>query len=400
MAEYKVKWFASEMQGAPSLGDTADGALAALLKAVLVTGFGTLTINALSFDAANGWAVATFSGGHKYLQNSVIQVDGVSPAAYNGEHRVMQVSTTQVWFEIDGGNPGAAGSGAAMTMKVAPLGWTITHESSDGKIFIVRPTDVSASGNVSLRIDNSAWSGWTGPNVASFPMYFAKVAMVEDVVDINTYTTIYDHRWPCTGRYSDKRWDLIGDSQLFYFIPAFGIPNQQACYLFGYIKSLRPGDRYHAVLDFYASNNPTQSGSWSWSYTGNVAYGDTFGVFGDSSQRVMARPYHQMFGVTSFSLRGLFSLFGTGLNVPNAPDNGFYVSTDPIMVMESGNHLRGYMPGLVNPYGSISSWNRKNFGNLPALPGKLVRFIYVQRATDLVIYPATMCGFDISGPWR
>lgn len=54
MAEYKVKWFASEMQGAPSLGDTADGALAALLKAVLVTGFGTLTINALSFDAAKG----------------------------------------------------------------------------------------------------------------------------------------------------------------------------------------------------------------------------------------------------------------------------------------------------------------------------------------------------------
>ena len=48
MAEYKVKWFASEMQGAPSLGDTAEGALTALLKAVLVTGFGTLTINALA----------------------------------------------------------------------------------------------------------------------------------------------------------------------------------------------------------------------------------------------------------------------------------------------------------------------------------------------------------------
>ncbi len=58
MAEYKVKWFASEMQGAPSLGDTAEGALAALLKAVLVTGFGTLTINALAFDTAKGWAVA------------------------------------------------------------------------------------------------------------------------------------------------------------------------------------------------------------------------------------------------------------------------------------------------------------------------------------------------------
>ena len=156
MAEYKVKWFASEMQGAPSLGDTAEGALAAL-----VTGFGTLTINSLAFDTAKGWAVATFTGGHAYLQESVIQVEGVSPAAYNGEHRVMQVTATQVWFEIDGGNPGAPGTGAAMTMKVAPLGWTITHESGDGKIFIVRPTNVSESGNVSLRIDNTAFSGCT-----------------------------------------------------------------------------------------------------------------------------------------------------------------------------------------------------------------------------------------------
>ncbi|HHP5490688.1 TPA: hypothetical protein ACSCYS_001015 [Aeromonas veronii] len=400
MTAYPVKWFSSEMQGAPSLGDTADGALAALLKAVLVTGFGTLTINALSFDAAKGWAVATFSGGHAYQQDSVIQVDGVSPAAYNGEHRVMQITATQVWFELDGGDPGAPGNGAAMTMKVAPLGWTITHESADGKIFIVRPTNVSESGNVSLRIDNSAWSGWTGPNVGSYPMYLAKVAMIEDVVGINSYTTIYEHRWPCTGRYSDKRWDLIGDSQLFYFIPAFANFNQQACYPFGYIKSLRPGDRYHAVMDFYASSNPGASLSWSWTYGAGVLYGDTFGAFNDSSQRVLARPYHQLFGTTSFSLCGLFPLFGSGVSVPNGPDNGFYVSTDPIMVLENGSHLRGYMPGLVNPYGSIPGWNRKNFGNLPALPGKLVRFIFVQRNVNIFANPATMVGFDIVGPWR
>lgn len=402
MAAYPVKWFSSDMQGAPSLGDDKDGALAALLKAVLVTGFGTLTISALSFDAANGWAVATFSGSHAYLQDSVVQVEGVSPAAYNGEHRVMQVSSNQVWFEIDGGDPGAAGSGAGMTMKVAPLGWTITHESADGKIFIVRPTNVSESGNVSLRIDNTAFSGWTNSST-QYPWYLSKVTMVEDVVNLNSYTEIYDHRWPATGRYSDKRWDLIGDSQLFYFIPAFGAYNQQACYPFGYIRSVRPGDRYHAIMDVYAALNPQIAGyAWSWSYTGGTAtsYGDTFGKFGDSSQRVIARPYHQLFGYITFSLRGLFSLFGTGINVPNGPDNGFYVSTDPIMVMEAGNNLRGYIPGLVNPYGSISTWNRKNFKNLPALQGKMVRFIHIQRDTNLSANAPTMCGFDIVGPWR
>ncbi|MFM5537009.1 hypothetical protein ACET8U_06795 [Aeromonas veronii] len=397
MADYPVKWYSSDMQGAPSLGDTADGALAALLKAVLVTGFGSLSINALAFDPANGFAVATFNAGHKYLQDSVIRVAGVSPAAYNGDHRVMKVSTTQVWFELDNGNPGSAGNGAAMTMMVAPLGWTITHESGDGKIFIVRPTDVSASGNVSLRIDNSAFSGWTG---TSYPWYLAKVTMVEDVTDLNTYTEIYDHRWPCTGRYSDKRWDVIGDSQLFYFIPAFAHRSQQSCYPFGYMKSVRPGDRYHAVLGHYGTKS-TNDPYWGWApYGSSSNFGSYFGALNNSSHRVIARPYHQLFGTTGFSLRGLFSLFGSGLSVPNGPDNGFYVSTDPIMVLESGNHLRGYMPGLVNPYGSISGWDRKNFGNLPALPGKMVRFIHISRDQDQNNVPATMCGFDLTGPWR
>ena len=79
---FPVKWYASNMQGAPSLGDTSAGALTALLKAVLVTGFGTLTINSLVWDATEGAAKATISGGHAYLQDSVIEVGGASPAAW------------------------------------------------------------------------------------------------------------------------------------------------------------------------------------------------------------------------------------------------------------------------------------------------------------------------------
>ncbi|UUI59225.1 hypothetical protein [Aeromonas salmonicida] len=396
---YPVKWYASEMQGAPNLGDTADGALSALLKAVMVTGFGTLTINALAWDAAKGWAVATFSGGHAYLQDSVIEVGGVSPAAYNGEHRVMQVSSTQVWFELDAGDPGASGSGAAMTMKVAPLGWTITYESGDGKVLIIRPTNVSESGNVSLRIDNSAYSGWSG---ATYPAYLAKVALVEDVVDINSYTLIYEHRWPATKRYSNGRWDLIGDSQIFYFLPAYAAGNYQFMYSFGYIKSLRSGDRYHAVLNHYPTTNANdQSRNWANGSSSWTSWGNPYPTCDNSSYRVIARPYHQLFGVSNWSIKGLFARFGIGLNVPNGPDNGFYLSIDPIMVLEAGSQLRGYQPGLIVPYGTVAAWDRKNFGNLPALPGKLVRFIRVGYAEDNNIAgQTTMMGFDLTGPWR
>lgn len=397
---YPVKWYASQMQGAPSLGDTADGALAALLKAVLVTGFGTLTLNSLVWDATEGAAKATIAAGHAYLPDSVVEVSGASPAAYNGEHRVKKVSTTEVWIELDGGNPGSAASGA-MTMKVAPLGWTQTHESADGKVATYRPTDVSASGNVSLRVDNSAFSGWTGTNGSTH--YLAKVALVEDVVDINNYTTIYEHRWPATQRYSAKTWDLIGDPQLFYWMPAFGASSYQVIYCFGYLKSVRPGDRYHAVLLHYYSTNAAD-GNIIWNSrdgTNPNYWGTGLTLFNNTTQRAIARPYHQLFGTTAWWLKGLFTVFGSGLNVPNGPDNAFYVSTDPVMVLETGNHLRGYMPGLICPYADVGAWDRKNFANMPAIPNKIVRFIrLLYQQSVFGADPRSMVGFDLVGPWR
>ncbi|MDH1847575.1 hypothetical protein N5D99_22245 [Aeromonas caviae] len=394
MATFPVKWYASDMQGAPNLGDTAAGALAALLKAVLVTGFGTLTVNSLVWDATENAAKATIAAGHAYKQDSVIEVGGASPAAYNGEHRVKKVSTTEVWFELDGGNPGIA-AGGTLTMKVAPLGWTLTHESADGMVAIYRPTDVSASGNVSLRIDNTAFSGWTASNW----MYLAKAQLVEDVVDINTFTTIYEHRWPATKRYSDGRWDLIGDPQLFYFLPAFAGQNYQAMFAFGYLKSVRPGDRYHAILMHYSTTNTSDSARrWDQSGGSYYVYSNAL-AFEDSGHRVMARPYHQLFGTVGWWIKGLFGRFGNGISVPNGPDNGFYISTDPVMVMETNNHLRGYLPGLVCPFGSINAWHRKNFGNLPALPGKLTRFVFAA-FNEYTSNGPTMVGFDLIGPWR
>ena len=396
---FPVKWYASQMQGAPSLGDTTAGALTALLKAVLVTGFGTLTLNSLVWDATEGAAKATFSGGHAYLQDSVIEVAGVSPGGYNGEHRIKKVSSTEVWFELDAGNPGMAGSGATMTMKVAPLGWTLTHESGDGMVAIYRPTNVSESGNVSLRIDNTAFSGWTG---ATYLGYLAKVALVEDVVDINNYTLIQEQRWPATGRYSDKRWDFIGDSQLFYFLPAYATANYQSLFVFGYIKSVRPGDRYHAVLMYYSSNNAEDlNRRWNLGVGQSfTSYGTQGLAFDDTGYRILARPYSQLFGTVAWWLKGLFPRFGTGINVPNAPDNGFYLSTDPVMVLETGNQLRGYLPGIICPYGTISVWYRKNFSNMPALPNKIVRFVGATWTEATSNGGPIMAGFDLTGPWR
>lgn len=222
-------------------------------------------------------------------------------------------------------------------------------------------------------------------------------------MDINTYTTIYEHRWPATQRYTAKIWDLIGDQQLFYWLPSIGHYNFQTVYCAGYLRSIRPGDRYHAVICHYASTNPADQ-NVSWANRENMSpnnWGTPLTTFDNSGQRAIARPYHQLFGATSWWLKGLFGRFGSGLSLPNGSDNGFYFSTDPCMVLETGNHLRGYMPGLIVPYGDITAWHRKNFSDLPALPGKKLRFIRgLYQANVYQSDPRSLIGFDITGPWR
>jgi len=100
-------------------------------------------------------------------------------------------------------------------------------------------------------------------------------------------------------------------------------------------------------------------------------------------------------------MKGIFPRMGTGFNTPNAPDNGLYMSTDPVMVMESGSHLRGYLPGLIVPFATVAGWDRKNFADLPALPGKIVRFIQLGYAhSQQTAGQVTLVGFDLTGPWR
>lgn len=195
---------------------------------------------------------------------------------------------------------------------------------------------------------------------------------------------------------------LIGDPQLFYFLPAYAAGNYQSLFAFGYIKSVRPGDRYHALLMHYSSTSADDTGRRWNSGAGQSAtsYGTQGLAFDDSSLRVLARPYSQLFGTAAWWLKGMFARFGTGMNAPDAPDNAFYMSTDPIMLMEAGNHLRGYLPGIICPFGTLTPWYRKNFSNLPALPNKIVRFVGATWTESTANGGPTMAGFDLTGPWR
>lgn len=396
---FPVKWYSNAMQGAPSLGDTAPGALAALLKACLITGFGNLTVSSLAWDAAMGCAVATIDNGHSYLPESVIAISGASPAAYNGEHRVKQVNATKVWFELDGGNPGSSATGT-ISIKIPGLGWTLLAESADGQTMIIRSPESVDQYPVCYHIDNTAFSGWTN---GTLNYYFAKVSMVEDVQDLTTYTLISTQAWPATKRYSDGRWDLIGDKLLFYFIPAYAARNARSCIPVGYINSVRAGDRYHAVLGGIPNNIGATVG-YSWaapqSYSPSNIHND-FIIHSSTNSRVLARAHSQLFGAISWVTVGLFARMGAGLAVPNPADNGFYLAKEPTMVLEGGDTMRGSLPGLINPYGDIAAYDGKTFSNLPLMGGRSVRFLRATYAVSAYTgVSVSLVGFDITGPWR
>lgn len=393
---YPVKWFSGDMEGAPALSSgvagaahtTNPGSLIALLKAVLVTGFGLKAVSTLTYDNQSSTITATVAAGHKYLVDQVIEISGAVESGFNGEFRVLSVTSTNIVMGIDNGAPSSSSATGSISIKTPSLGWAVEFEDSANYKIIFKRTDPNST-PLRLYIDNSAWTSWNN-NYG----YLAKISIIENPTDINTFTTVYEGRWPCSHSYGTPGWGVVGDSSLFYFLPAYGIANTRGCYFFGDINSVRPGDNYHCIFATYPLLVNTSAADWNTAT--DAYYNDVLG-FGVSANRVIARSYHQLPGSVAISWKGLNSYFGEGMSFPNPADNGFYLGTSPVPVFDDLSY-RGDLPGVVVPYSSPVSYDKKNIIDLPASNGGMIRLIMANRQAAGG-YPR-LIGFDIKGPWR
>ena len=139
-----VKYYANTMQGAPQL--TNDwGCMTALLDAVLVTGFNLKTIETLT--SAAGVATASIPAGHLYWVGQVLAISGADQNEYNGEVRVIAVTTSTFTYAITG-TPVSPATGASITSKVAPLGWEIAFTATNKRAYRSSPlTDADKETN-------------------------------------------------------------------------------------------------------------------------------------------------------------------------------------------------------------------------------------------------------------
>ena len=402
---YQVKWFSSEMEGAPNMGQTvAVNQLIPVLRAFLVTGFGLKTADSMTYEPATQQGLITISSGHKYLVDSVITVSGANEAGYPGEHRVTWVSATQLKVEMPTAPTVTAATGT-ITVKVAPLGWQVLAEDAVNNRIIFASTDPAANG-LALLVDNGAWTdngAWNSGQASGVYGIRAKCSAVSNVADINTYTVeAGPFPWPASHRYAESTWYAVGDARLFHFLPKFMSWNYRGWFMWGEGVSVRPGDKYMTMINHIPNWGAiTNNSQWD-----SLAYG--YGKYTDlacldgTSGKVMARDYHQSPGSVPFRLAAssLSNRIGKGLLYPNRSDNGIYIQSNPVMVIVDGPDFRGYMPGIRNPLSYSLGMDKTVSKNLPNMPGKSLLNLLIAGESYPSSSVQTMVCFDIIGPWR
>lgn len=147
---YPVKWITHSMRGAPPISGTA-GTFIAALDAFLNTGWGSA--NAISVSVSGGVGTAVFPEGVFFDDRAIVLFANVTtPAALNGEARVLSHTSNSITFETNAPD-GVATTGSTITCRYAPVGnWSKPFTGVNKAVF--RSTDVQSYGHY-LRLDDS-----------------------------------------------------------------------------------------------------------------------------------------------------------------------------------------------------------------------------------------------------
>jgi hypothetical protein len=411
-----VKFFHSAMPAAPQVTNVW-GSLTAMLDAVLINGFGQVTIDSLT--VAGNVATAQVSTGHPFTIDQVVMVGGAAQGVFNGEHRVTARTVNSFSFALTGAPASASGS---MTAKVAPLNFEIAFTGTNKRAY--RSKNVQSPKNMLLINDgikvpdyDTNWAKW------------ANVGIVSSMSDIDTITGMqapFDppnpnynwesvvanqwgwHKW-YFGRNSggddrggdggggSRSWVLVGDDRMFYLFMSWNLNGNfgRAAYCFGDIESFRSGDVTHTVL----CADDTESSTDYFTYPGErCQYG--FPRNGQLTGKVLLRSHTQIGVPARWSTVGTIMDVSGGISgavpFPNAADYSLLAISN-VMVRQSDGNIRGTLPGMLylpqnHPYPDLTV-----IDTLTNLPGRKVVLVDSQYNAERA---GAMTAFDITGPWR
>lgn len=385
-----VKYFHSELPGAPVLSGTA-GSLLAVLDACLVNGWGLLTAQSVSVVAEV--CTLTFATAHAFEPLTVAVVAGAGTAAINGEQRVTVTSTNSISFSAPGVPDGPVSG--TITAKIAPAGWVKTFSDTDKSAYKSAAPD--ASGCVA-RIDDRSGR-------------FARLRAFKSMTDVDTGVgpTPMDAQ-VSGGLYilksdlsntASRRWVVVASDRFVHLAiaPSGTYVVDYDSVAFGDFPSLKSGDAYNFVVvgDIYDMSGSTSPGTYNALHFGQ-----------SSSGAYIVCSYTQIGGAVPASLykpgfvSGNFSGAQVGGSFPVGPNpiNGG-VEICPTMLLEgnlNGNR-RGEIPGLYGiPHALGASFDSKD-QLVPAvgLPGHVLIALRIggyQAASS-----SGRFALDVTGPW-
>lgn len=223
----------------------------------MIEGFGEVILSSLTIDSS-GIATAT-SSNHGYNKiHTVILIAGADQEAANGEWRITEITDANT-VKFDASESGLLSTtitGAEITMKVAPLGWS--------KPFVDVPNSVgvyqslySFSRRHFLRVDDSDNLAANGLGCTFFRGYEFMSSAIDDgiypfppkpsltrgIILRKNYNSSAGNYFPSNG--SDISWTLVGTANHFYLSTHQYIGNDNRyrdTMFFGDLNSYVPGD--------------------------------------------------------------------------------------------------------------------------------------------------------------
>lgn len=409
---YPVKWFTSEMPGAPVVTGQPGG-LVGLLDACLIDGWGLVAVDTITYDSATDEATLTVAAGHNFILHQVILISGANEAEFNGEQRVIYVDSTSVKFKPVH-TPSVAAASGTLTAKVAPVNrWQKKFASGDNLRAVYQSTSQSRLSDAALYIDHS--NTYTG---ASYNWDYnganAIAEVYENITDIDTRTGLINPELYHVIRtaYSASAsvlenaisWVLIADERLIYlFCNHYATANDthMSGYVFGEFVSYKPNDQHGYIIH---AGQATAQGSFSPTFLAGLFNAQFIylqrGYDGTTTSQLAK------FGGISVNASG-----GMGIHqlagYPNQPDNALHY-TDKVLITEfessTPGALRGEMPGMGYPlqtrplgYREIQtlSWRGRDALVMAITTTKQVSYIHQNGLSG-----AGQIFIDIEGSWR
>lgn len=394
MPTIPVKWYSSQMGGVPDAGGaswpTTAGVSVGLLDAILVDGFGLVTLDSLT--VSSGIATATRSAGVTFLIHQVIEIAGATPSGLNGQWRVASVDagTKTFTFNVTGVSDGAASG--TITCKTPGLGWERPFSSGHVRVYRSPHQDSPRS---YYRLDDNV-SGWNGGALIPY----------ESMTDIDTgfnswrvsadYTVIPRVKPPSQG----GQWFFVGDDRTWYGIGQVKNSTYEwgaIPFGFGDYVSLRPNDQKNEfAAPIFNPNNGAAFLHNNW-----WALGGASSTYEAHSKWMHDDAYGQLAKVGDpCRLLNDHSGYG-GPTFPASPDNGLFVSEHWIREKSTGTPIRGKLRGsywvLANqPY--AQNVLPTFLEGVVGLDGRLCSVNYIQVANASTWFNGRVL-FDLTGPW-